>query len=123
MLCQEVRKRKRVESAESKWETYFHKIRDVCPWSWSAWQRGRIDIVDWEGIVLELGDQEARVYVCNYKPRLLKKVEKRINELRTDEEWLHSHPSFGERGTPVPVLIQQDLARLQMLREKVGYYG
>lgn len=110
-------------SEENKWEDYFHKIRDVCPWSWSAWQRGKIDIVNWEGIVLELDDLEARVYLCHYKPRLLKKVEKRINEIREHEEWLHSHPSFGPRGTPAPVLIQQDMLRLQQLREKIGYNG
>lgn len=113
------RKRKRVVSEASKWEEYFHRIRDVCPWSWAAWQKGLIDITHYDGIVKDLGDYEARVYILYRKPRLLKKIEKRLNQIRPDEEWLHSHPSFGPNATHIPVLIQQDQHKLNSIRAKI----
>lgn len=109
---------KEADLEASKWEEYFHKIRAVCPWSWSAWRRGFIQIQHWQGVALDLGDLEARVYVYYAKPRLLKKREQQLNLSRPQDEWLHSHPSFGVRATPVPVLIQQSQAGLALARDK-----
>lgn len=100
-----------------KWEEYFHKIRVVCPWSWAAWKKGLIDFTHYDQGVVDLQGYEARVYLLDRKPRLLKKIETRLNEQRENEEWLHSHPSFGPMATPVPVLIQQDKAHLAMVRK------
>lgn len=102
------------------WTHYFHSIRKVCPWSYSAWKRGKIDIAMWRGIANELEDLEARVYVIygDIKPRLLKKIEQRLNGERQSEEWLHSHPLFGINSTPVPVLIQQDREGLEKARKQ-----
>ena len=100
------------------WENYFHSIRHVCPWSWSAWKRNKIEIVLWRGVPEELKGLEARVHILiNAKPRLLKKIEQRLNSEKEFEEWLHSHPSFGINSTPVPVLIQQDRIGLENARK------
>lgn len=99
------------------WENYFRSIRTVCPWSYSAWKRGKIEIDLWKGVAKDLGTLEARVNVIiTITPRLLKKIEQRLNRERDTEEWLHSHPSFGVNSTPVPVLIQQDRLGLERAR-------
>lgn len=99
------------------WANYFQSIRTVCPWSYSAWKRNKIEIVLWNGEAEGLNGLEARVHVVyRSTPRLLKKIEQRMNRNREFEEWLHSHPSFGINSTPVPVLIQQDREGLQRAR-------
>ncbi len=105
---------------KSLWEDYFYGIRKVCPWSYSAWSKGLIDINLWKGTPIPLEHYEARVNIIGViKPRLLKKIEQRLNEQRQDEEWLHSHPSFGIHSTPVPVLIQQDRQHLAWARAQM----
>ena len=101
------------------WSDYFYSIRSYCPWSYSAWKRNKIEIVLYTGDITDLGDLEARVHCCDRKPRLLKKIEQRLNDERQSEEWLHSHPSFGINSTPVPVLIQQDREGVQRARRTV----
>ena len=101
------------------WTSYFYNIRHVCPWSYSAWKRGKIEIDLWKGVAKDLGNLEARVNIIGViKPRLLKKIEERLNNERQSEEWLHSHPSFGINSTPVPVLIQQDRLGLEKARKQ-----
>ena len=107
------------EAAENKalWETYFKDIARVCPWSYSAWKRNKIEITLWKGMAQPLGELEARVnLIGTIKPRLLKKIEQRLNTEREDEEWLHSHPNFGVNSTPFPALIQQDRQHLAQAR-------
>ena len=100
------------------WTEYFHSIRHVCPWSYSAWKRGKIEIDLWKGVARDLGNLEARVNcIGKITPRMLKKIEKRLNREREFEEWLHSHPSFGVNSTPIPVLIQQDRLGLEIARK------
>lgn len=111
------------EAVENKalWEQYFTSIKRVCPWSYSAWLKGKIEICLWKGIPQPLGDLEARVNIIGViKPRLLKKIEQRLNTEREDEEWLHSHPSFGIHSTPIPVLIQQNKHNLDMARANIA---
>jgi hypothetical protein len=98
------------------WRDYFYSIRTYCPWSYKAWKQDKIEVVLWKGEVKDLNGLEARVYCLDRKPRLLKKIEQRLNSEREFEEWLHSHPSFGINSTPVPVLIQQDRLGLQTAR-------
>lgn len=110
---------KEADLEANNWQDYFYSIRTVCPWSYSAWKRNKIGIVSWTGAVKDLEDLEARVYVYHTKPRLLKKVEQRLNDEREHEEWLHSHPSFGVNATPVPVLIQQSRIGLENIRKSL----
>ena len=105
------------------WLDYFYSIRTYCPWSYSAWRNNKIEVVLWTGAVEELNGLEARVHCLDRKPRLLKKIEQRLNREREFEEWLHSHPSFGINSTPVPVLIQQDRLGLQNARNNLKTKG
>ena len=104
-------------AAEANWHSYFEKIRSVCPWSYSAWRRGAIEITQWHSVILDLNDLEARVYVApNHKYRQLQKMAERFNRERPTEEWLWSHPQFQGNSAPLPCFIQQDRKRLETIR-------
>jgi hypothetical protein len=104
--------------AKADWHSYFGLIKTVCPWSYSAWRRGAIEITEWHGIILPLGSQEARLYLApQHNPRQLRKMSQRLNSQRPSEEWLYSHPSFGKNSTPTPCFIQQDRRRLEEIRK------
>lgn len=106
------------------WEEYFYSIRDVCPWSWSAWRQGKIDIVNWGTAITELGEHSARLYITHrHNARQLKKITGRLNNQRPSEEWLWSHPQYKNKSTPIPVMIQQDRSVLESLRQKVSAKG
>lgn len=107
---------------EVDWHTYFEKIKKVCPWSYSAWLKGEIDITTWQGNIIDLGSYKARLYTTKtHKPRQLKKMTDRFNVEREHEEWLYSHPNFGINSTAIGVFIQQDRKGLEEARNK--YYG
>lgn len=99
------------------WSEYFNRIKPVCPWSWAAWQRGEI----WLGKFskpLPLDLYQARVYQFrDITPRRLKKIAQKLDESDSESEWLWSHPRYRHNSTPVPVLIQQNRARLNKIRE------
>lgn len=98
------------------WAGYFARIQTQCPWSFAAWQKGLIDVAQWEGDVLPLHPFSARVYLVDVSD---KEVEELAQALDHGEyEWLFSHPGYGEFATPVSVLIQQDRATLTHLRSK-----
>lgn len=106
------------------WEEYFRSIQSVCPWSWSAWRQGNIDIVNWGTDITELGTHSARLYITHrHNARQLKKISGRLSRTRPNEEWLWSHPQYKNNSTPVAVFIQQDLATLEHLRKKVSAKG
>ena len=114
MLCQDVdveRNRPR-----SDWDAYFCSIREQCPWSYSAWLRGQIDIVAWEGKVLPLDGYQARMYTVDTSKEIVEKMSEELDE--GEYEWLFSYPSYGIYATPETVLIQQSRATLTRLREK-----
>jgi len=101
------------------WSNYFASIVGVCPWSKSYWQKQKIDIQTWKGEsnIIPLGDNVARMWIHKHASgRLLCKIHHRLNDSRTHEEWLYSHPCYGGNSTPVPVLIQQDLGILTKAR-------
>ena len=100
----------------SSWDEYFWSIRDQCPWSHSAWLRGQIEIVAWEGQVIPLGDYQARMYTVNASNKTVEYMSVELDE--GEYEWLFSYPSYGEHSTPQTVLIQQSRATLTRLREK-----
>jgi hypothetical protein len=102
----------------AEWHEYFYRIRQQCPWSWAAWQQGQISIHRWQGRVIELGDQAARIYTVKLNRRRLKRLAQQL-DLDPVTEWLWSEPSYGPMATPVPVLIQQDRRRLTELRNRL----
>ena len=101
------------------WSEYFASIVSVCPWSKAYWKQQKIDVVKWTGEnnIIPLGDYVARMYIHKHaSERTLCKIHYRLNDCRPHEEWLYS--IGGEYGTPVPVLIQQDLETLTRARRK-----
>ena len=103
--------------AEVDWCKYFYAIKNICPWSYAAYKKGAIDFIQWRGTIFSLGQYEARIYLApRHKFRQLKKMSNRFNNERPDEEWLWSHPVFGNNSTPVPCFIQQDRKRLENAR-------
>jgi hypothetical protein len=99
------------------WEEYFYSIKRQCPWSWAAWQQGKI-LVRRLGEPQALGDYSAIVYVSNLNRRRLKKLCAKLNTSK-ECEWLWSHPSYGPYATPVACLIQQDRQVLDEIRARI----
>ena len=97
------------------WAAYFFRIKEVCPWSYAAWQKNKIDIVKTRGII-PLGEYSARVYVFDLTRRRLKKLCKQRDH--GEYEWLWSVPGYGVNGTPRACLIQQSRSTLASLRNK-----
>jgi hypothetical protein len=100
------------------WLEYFTSIKQQCPWSLAAWNKGEIDIVDWTGEVLPLAPYQARVYKVDLPNEEVKKLAEQLDE--GDCEWLYSFPGYGPFATPVKVLIQQDRATLARLRKSIS---
>jgi len=98
------------------WAEYFYRIRQDCPWSYAAWQKDLIDIVQTKEI-LPLGKYKARVYIFDLNKRKLKKLCKSRDE--GEYEWLWSVPGYGINGTPKPCLIQQSRRELTEIRSKL----
>jgi len=106
-------------SVEVNWQEYFESIQPVCPWSISAYRKGEIAIHYGFRDIAPLDGYQARLYIVKHSPRLCKLHTDRLNLARPHEEWLWSHPSYGNYSTPVPVFIQQDRATLERLRKMV----
>lgn len=100
------------------WSEYFYSIKQQCPWSYSAWQQGRILVRAW-GRPEPLGDYSAIVYICKLNRRRLKKLCNKLNA-DPDYEWLWSHPNYGPYATPIPVLIQQSRQELARIRASLA---
>ena len=120
------RKRKKVAKeavsvSNTQWAEYFASIVGVCPWSKAYWAKQKIDVQVWRGTgeIIPLDDYVARMWIHkNASGRTLRNIHNRLNDVRTHEEWLYSHPQYGGHSTPVPVLIQQDLAILNNARQR-----
>lgn len=100
------------------WYAYFKSIRQECPWSYAAYLKGLISIVEYTGDILPLQHYEARMYVFTGSDSELQAVAKQLDH--GEDEWLYSFPGYGDYATPVPVLIQQNRRRLQELRDKLN---
>jgi len=101
------------------WAAYFTHIRSRCPWAYASYNRGTLQIVEWQGYPLPLRpDVEAVVYVMP-KKRIAKKLAKRY--LSDTEEWFYSYPHYGPFATPVPTMIQQCRKRIDAIREKLSH--
>jgi hypothetical protein len=99
------------------WYAYFKSIRTECPWSYAAYIHGKIDIVEYEGRVLPLGNYEARVYVIHATDAQVEAICHSLNY--GSDEWLFSYPGYGPYATPVSILIQQNRSRLKELRQQL----
>lgn len=99
------------------WNIYFDHIKTQCPWSWAAWQQGKIDIVKYKKTQKPLDGYQARIYIVELSRRRLKKLCKKLDQ--GDSEWLWSEPGYGPWATPVPCLIQQNRAQLTAIRKKL----
>ena len=105
------------QEQKSDWGEYFFRIREYCPWAYTAWQKNLIDIVSTKEI-LPLDKYKARVYIFDLNKRKLKKLCKNRDE--GEYEWLWSVPGYGINGTPLPCLIQQDRKELNDIRDKLS---
>ena len=108
------------EANRTYWGQYFARIRKRCPWSYAAWQRGGIEIVPWLGVVLALPPFEARIYRVA-DGATAERLAAELDEEDSEYTWLFSHADYGPDATPEPVLIQQDRAVLEALREQIGF--
>jgi hypothetical protein len=107
-----------VEKVEDvNWYAYFKSIKDRCPWSYAAYIKGEIDIVTYQGNVLPLGNYQARMYVVQAPDATVEALAYALDE--GEDEWLFSYPGYGTNATPVAVLIQQNRARIDEIREKL----
>lgn len=104
---------------EVDWSAYFDSIKESCPWSNIAWAKNKIDIVAWQGRVVDLGDYRARIYTFQTQPRFVLWARMRWLNWRTKDEWLYSHPHNQGLSTPVPCLIQQNALELSQIRSKL----
>lgn len=100
------------------WYHYFKSIRSQCPWSYAAYIRGQIDIIEYTGIQLPLGNYHARMYVVNAPDATVVALAQGLDYDNLECEWLYSYPGYGEFATPVSVLIQQNRQQLNDLRQQ-----
>jgi hypothetical protein len=117
-------------NVEVSWATnYFAKIRGVCPWSYKAHMKDNILFIEGGSDkcfgtyanIYKATTKEAFVFIMNKTSEELDEICKKYEKIYEHVEWLWSHPDEGGDSTPVPTIIIQDKARLQTLREKVGY--
>ena len=109
------------QDQDVNWNQYFADIVSVCPWSKAYWQAQRIDVQSWKGEhrITPLGKCVARMWIHkDASAKRLINIASRLNERRTHEEWLYSHPIYKNNSTPVPILIQQDLHTLRQARAR-----
>ena len=84
-----------------------------------AWLKGQIDIVEYTGTVIPLGDYQARMYIVHVPEATVESLAAGLDYLG-DDEWLFSYPGYGPYATPVSVLIQQNRKQLNDLREQLN---
>jgi len=122
-----VERKKEVE-VKINWLEYFYSIRKVCPYSYQSYHEGTTKITNFDEDILVLNEQnfetlpwEVIVYLLGDDLTLdaIDEYVASLNDCQNTCEYLWSHPTFtkgGNNNTPVPVIIQQDRARLMELR-------
>jgi hypothetical protein len=113
-----------VEKARSHqsvdWYAYFKSIREECPWSYAAYLKGKIDIKEYEGVRLPLGDYSARMYIITAPDATVVAIANGLDYEDKEYEWLYSYPGYGDYATPVSVIIQQWRAELDAIRTRLS---
>ena len=102
------------------WYDYFKSIREECPWSYAAYLKGQIDIVEYQGQRIPLGDYQARMYIVSAPDSTVTAIAQGLDYDDSECEWLYSYPGYGDYATPVKVLIQQNRSQLKNLRQQLG---
>ena len=102
------------------WYDYFKSIREECPWSYAAYLKGQIDIVEYQGQRIPLGDYQARMYIVSAPDATVVAIANGLDYDDSECEWLYSYPGYGDYATPVSVLIQQNRSQLTKLRSQLG---
>lgn len=107
------------------WKAYFKGIKDVCPWSWEAYQDDKILITSFDGVI-PLGKYKAIVYTFDQDMDVdyLDILAEYLNHEIDEYEFLWSHPGHtkgGNNQTPTAVLIQQDRKELEYLRQGIKH--
>ena len=100
------------------WYDYFKSIRSQCPWSYAAYIKGKIDIVDYQNYKITLGNYSARMYLVDLPNDAVEALALALDH--GEDEWLFSYPGYGEYATPVAVLIQQNRKTLENLRQETA---
>ncbi len=120
--------RKKEVEVKINWLEYFYSIRKVCPYSYQSYLDGTTKITNFDEDILVLNEQnfetlpwEVIVYLLGDDLTLdaIDEYVASLNDCQNTCEYLWSHPTFtkgGNNNTPVPVIIQQDRARLMELR-------
>lgn len=120
--------RKKEVEVKINWLEYFYSIRKVCPYSYQSYLEGTTKITNFDEDILVLNEQnfetlpwEVIVYLLGDDLTLdaIDEYVASLNDCQNTCEYLWSHPTFtkgGNNNTPVPVIIQQDRARLMELR-------
>ena len=99
------------------WLAYFKSIRSECPWSLPAYEKGLIDIQEYMGHALPLGEYSARVYVITAPDETVEAICAGLNY--GSDEWLFSYPGYGPFAAPVSILIQQNRQELNQIRARL----
>ena len=102
------------------WYAYFKSIREQCPWSYAAYVKGLIHIVEYQGVKLPLGSYQARIYIVRSIDSVVESLAQALDYEDTECEWLYSYPGYGPFATPVSVIIQQNRSELARLRQQIG---
>ena len=106
------------------WNSYFEKIKDVCPWSWQSWKQDKILITQLH-CIKPLGEYDAIVYMVeDVDEDSLDEYVQELNEEYDQYEFLWSHPTHtkgGKNQTPMAVIIQQDRKVLEDLRKGIKH--
>lgn len=101
------------------WAGYFDDIKYQCPWSRPAWHSGLIAITDYDDGVLPLGNLQARIYLISEPDATVEAIADELDQWSETDEWLFSYPGYGPYATPEPVLIQQNRAQLNAIRDRL----
>ena len=125
-------KRKALKEDNIDWQGYYASIKSVCPWSYKAYMNDNILVIDYSPNCFKTWSclftgtkYEAFVYkMPQVTAEELHTLCDHYNETLGDKyksEFLWSHNEEGGDSAPVPIIIQQDKAQLEKLRNKIGY--
>ena len=117
----------KVAKEDSIWVKYFASIKQVCPWSYKLMDKilvlePHISCINTWSTIFKASKHEAFVY--KFPKASVEWLRNKCDELNASQEyseWLWSHPSEGGDSTPSPVLIQQQRAKLNTIRDNIGY--
>ena len=117
----------KVAKEDSSWVKYFASIKQVCPWSYKLMDKilviePHISCINTWSTVFKASSHEAFVYKFpQANVTWLSNQCDQLNASQEFSEWLWSHPSEGGDSVHIPCLIQQDRAKLNTIRESIGY--